>query len=96
MVRSTEEFRALLKAARRAGTPLLAIRTADPASAIAQVSSSVAEKSALLQWDLMTGIRGINKAGVEVIADCFGENTTLGPADVLAASRKLETTRTWF
>ena len=39
MVRSTEEFRGLLKAARRAGTPLLAIRTADPASAIAQVTS---------------------------------------------------------
>jgi hypothetical protein len=90
MVRSTEEFRGLLKAARRAGTPLLAIRTADPATAIAQVTTTVGEKSALLQWDLMTGIRGINRAGVEVIADRFGENTTVGPADVLASTRKLE------
>ena len=68
MVRSTEEFRGLLKAARRAGTPLLAIRTADPATAIAQVTTTVGEKSALLQWDLMTGIRGINRAGVEIVA----------------------------
>ena len=90
MVRSTEEFRGLLKAARRAGTPLLAIRTADPATAIAQVTTTVGEKPALLMWDLMTGVRGINKAAIEVIADCFGENTTLGPADVLAASRKLD------
>jgi hypothetical protein len=90
MVRSTEEFRGLLKAARRAGTPLLAIRTADPATAIAQVTTTVGEKSALLQWDLMTGIRGINRAGVEIVADRFGENTTLGPADVLASTRKLE------
>ena len=37
MTRSTNEFRTQLKAARRAGTPLLAIRTADPASAMAQV-----------------------------------------------------------
>ena len=51
MICSTDEFRELLKAARRAGTPLVAIRTADPASAIAQVSASIGEQSALLIWD---------------------------------------------
>jgi hypothetical protein len=90
MIRLTEEFRALLKAARRAGTPLLAVRTADPTSAVAQVTASVGEQSGLLRWDLMTGIRGINKTGVEVITDRFGDNTMLGPTDVLAASRKLD------
>lgn len=44
MVQSTEEFRALVKAARRAGTPLLAIRTADPASAMAIISECVCAK----------------------------------------------------
>jgi len=90
MICSTEEFRGLLKAARRAGTPLVAIRTADPASAIAQVSASIGEQSALLIWDLMLGIRGMNKAGIQVVADRFGESTTIGPADALAAARKLE------
>jgi hypothetical protein len=90
MICSTEEFRGLLKAARRAGTPLLAIRTADPASAIAQATASIGEQSALLIWDLMLGIRGINKAGVQVVTDRFGETTALGPSDVLAATRKLE------
>ena len=90
MICSTEEFRGLLKAARRAGTPLLAIRTADPASAIAQATASIGEQSALLMWDLMLGIRGINKAGAQVVTDRFGETTALGPSDVLAATRKLE------
>lgn len=37
MIRSTEEFRSVVKAARRVSTPLVAVRTADPASAITQV-----------------------------------------------------------
>ena len=90
MICSTEEFRGLLKAARRAGTPLLAIRTADPASAIAQATASIGEQSALLSWDLMLGVRGINKAGAQVVTDRFGETTALGPSDALAVTRKLE------
>lgn len=82
--------RALESRAPRAGTPLLAIRTADPASAIAQATASIGEQSALLIWDLMLGIRGINKAGAQVVTDRFGETTALGPSDVLAATRKLE------
>ena len=90
MICSTEEFRGLLRAARRAGTPLVAIRTADPASAIAQVSASIGEQAALLIWDLMLGIRGINKPGAQVVAERYGDSTALGPADALAAARKLE------
>jgi len=40
MIRSTEEFRCVFKAARRAGTPLVAIRRADPSSAMAHVTAS--------------------------------------------------------
>jgi hypothetical protein len=90
MIRSIHEFRGLLKAARRAGTPLLAVRTADPASAIAQVTSTVGERSALLIWDLITGVRGLNGCGNEVVANRFGDHTAVGPADVLASARKLE------
>ena len=36
MVHSTEEFRVIVKSARRVGTPLVVVRTADPASAITQ------------------------------------------------------------
>ena len=58
MIRSTEDFRSLLKAARRAGTPLLAVRTADPASAMAQVSASLCGKTEVpvFAWDIMGGI----------------------------------------
>jgi hypothetical protein len=47
-----------LKAARRAGTPLLAVRTADPASAMAQVSASLCGKTEapIFAWDIMGGI----------------------------------------
>jgi hypothetical protein len=90
MIRSTQEFRGLLKAARRAGTPLLSVRTADPASAIAQFTAIVGERSALITWDLIGGVRGLNKCGNEVVANRYGENTAIGPADVLATARKLE------
>ncbi len=90
MIRSTQEFRWLLKAARRAGTPLLSVRTADPASAIAQFTAIVGERSALITWDLIGGVRGLNKCGNEVVANRYGENTAIGPADVLATARKLE------
>jgi hypothetical protein len=90
MVRSTHEFRSLLKAARTAGTPLLAVRTADPASAIGQVRSAVGDQTALLIWDLMSGLRGLNQTGKQAATDRFGESTAIGPSDCLAAARRLE------
>jgi hypothetical protein len=39
MIRNTEEFLSALRAARRASTPLVSIRTADPASAVAMTVS---------------------------------------------------------
>ncbi len=91
MIRSTEDFRSLLKAARRAGTPLLAVRTADPASAMAQVSASLCVKTEVpvFAWDIMGGMTARNKAAKESSANVFGEKTALaGPADVLLALQK--------
>jgi hypothetical protein len=87
----TEEFRSLLKAARRAGTPLVAIRTADPASALAQVATSIGgeKDTPLIAWDILNGLVGRNKTGNAAIAKVLGETSTaLGPADALAAARK--------
>ena len=88
MIRSTEEFRLIVKAARRVGTPLVAVRTADPASAIAQVSVSVNGKNEdvpLVAWDFIGGLQGRNEAGKSAVAKVVGENSAaLGPGDMLA------------
>jgi hypothetical protein len=93
MIRSTEEFRAVIKAARRVGTPLLALRTADPASAITQVCASVNGKQSpppVLVWDFIGGLQGRNEAGKSAVAKVLGENSlVLGPGDVLALAQRV-------
>ena len=93
MIRSTEEFRGAVKAVRRVGTPLLAVRTADPASAITQVCASVNRKQSLppvLVWDFVGGLQGRNEAGKSAIAKFLGENSpVLGPGDVLAVAQRI-------
>jgi len=93
MIRSTEEFRLVFKAARRAGTPLVALRTADPASGMAQVTASVngtSEQTPLLSWDFIGGLQGRNDAGKSAAATVLGENQpSVGPAEVLAAAQRI-------
>lgn len=92
MSRTTDEFRATLKAARRAGTPLITIRTADPASAIAQCSIALNAKgeTPIVVWDIMTGLTGHNETGRAAIGKLSGENGgALGPADVLATAQRI-------
>jgi hypothetical protein len=77
MIRTTEEFRAVVKAARRVGTPLVAVRTADPASAITQVCEAVngrQDPPPLLVWDFIGGLQGRNDAGKSAVAKILGEN----------------------
>jgi len=93
MIRSTEEFRVLVKAARRVGTPLLAVRTADPASAITQVCESINGKQSppsLLVWDFIGGLKGRNDAGKSAVAKVLGENSpVIGPGDALAVAQRI-------
>jgi hypothetical protein len=92
MSRSTEEFRSVFKAARRAGTPLVAVRTADPASAMAQVMASLNGKSEIpvVVWDILNGLTGRNDPGKAAVGKLVGENAgPLGPADSLAATQKI-------
>ena len=85
MIRSTEKFRLVVKAARRVGTPLVVVRTADPASAITQVCASVTGKQdppPFLVWDFIGGLQGRNDAGKSAVAKVLGENSPLiGPGD---------------
>lgn len=92
MSRSTEEFRSVFKAARRAGTPLVAVRTADPASAMAQVMASLNGKSdiSIVVWDILNGLMGRNEPGKAAVGKLVGENAgPLGPADALVAAQKI-------
>jgi hypothetical protein len=91
MIRTTEDFRCSLKAARRAGTPLLAIRTADPASAMNQASLSLSGKVEVpvFAWDILGGLAARNKEAKDTIGQVFGERAAVaGPADVLLALQK--------
>src|SRR6266567_8316345 len=92
MTRSTEDFRGLLKAARRAGTPLLAVRTADPASAMAQVSASLCGKTEVpvFAWDIMGGIAARNEAAKDATAHVFGEKAVIAVAVVVGAQQRPE------
>src|SRR5213593_2405886 len=100
MIRSTEEFRAAVKAARRVGTPLLAVRTADPASAITQACASVNGKQSpppLLVWDFVGGLQGRNEAGKSAVVKVLGENSPgLGPGDALAVAQRIATDAVLF
>src|SRR5437660_12219581 len=91
MIRSTEEFRLVVKAARRVGTPLVVVRTADPASAITQVCASVTGKQdppPFLVWDFIGGLQGRNDAGKSAGAKVLGENSPLiGPGDAPGAAQ---------
>src|SRR4030095_7822602 len=93
MIRSTEEFRAVVKAARRVGTPLLAVRTADPASAITQVCAGAVGKNGpppVLFWDFVGGLQGRDDAVKAAVAKVLGENSpALGPGDVLAVAQRI-------
>src|SRR5881296_2751827 len=94
MIRSTEEFRVVVKAARRVGTPLVAVRTADPASAITQVCGGInngkQSPPPLLVWDFIAGLQGRNDAGKSAVAKVLGENSSMiGPGDVLAVAQRI-------
>ena len=91
MIQSTEEFRSLVRSARRAGTPLLAVRTADPASAMGHVSDCLCCKSEtpVFAWDIMGGLAPRNKVARETAAQLFGESAAVaGPADALLTLHK--------
>ncbi len=93
MIQSTITFQSALKAARRVSTPLIAIRTFDPASAIQIVAASVrkSDTTPILQWDIMRGLGHVNEAGKKLVAQMLDGQSpeAVGPTDVLALGHRL-------
>jgi hypothetical protein len=57
-----------IKAARRCGTPLIVVRTADPAATIDSIRAMYnGTPPPMIQWDIARGALGINEAGTEAL-----------------------------
>ena len=80
------------KAARRASTPLICIRTADPAATMREISASLnGSAPPILLWDIVNGLRGVNKKGKEAaVAGQISPDQTVPPVDALIRCLNLE------
>lgn len=75
-----------LRAIRRAGVPLAAIETSDPAATIKGCITALngkAESTPIMRWDLARGLVGLNRLGKDAAAGC-GEMLT-NPGEALIA-----------
>ncbi len=97
MIRTMEEFVRMFKAARRVSTPLVAVRTADPASTIQTIQETLnakAKKTAILHWDVMRGLLGLNDEGKQAASAVLngGEADVVStrPSDALGFVAKLD------
>jgi len=94
MIQTSQDFVHSFKAARRVSTPIVAVRTPDPASAVHLIQQSLngkGEEAAMLAWDIMRGLYPLNTAGKTEI-DCVAngrDSASIGPADVLALADQL-------
>lgn len=61
------------KSARRVGTPLIAIKTADPAATIQTINANTPAESPIMQWDICRGAMAINEAGQVALNDLTRE-----------------------
>jgi hypothetical protein len=86
-------FQAALKAARRVSTPLIAVRTFDPASAMQAVISSLPKNGPvpIVRWDIMRGIGAVNEAGKAIVTQLLngGNPESIGPSDALGLATRL-------
>ena len=94
MIRSMQEFASAFQAARCVSTPLVAIRTADPASTthfITETLKQGRELPPLLGWDVVRGLYAIGKDSSDELARVLGERqaATVGPTDALSLGQQL-------
>jgi hypothetical protein len=94
MIRSMEEFTSAFRAARCVSTPLVAVRTADPASTthfIIETLKQGRELPPLLGWDVVRGLYAIGKDIGEELARVLGDRQpeTVGPAEALFLAQQL-------
>jgi hypothetical protein len=93
MTQTENDFQRALKAARRVSTPLVAVRTFDPARAleVAVMLLNMESKGApALRWDIMRGPSSLNEAGRGALAEILDgrEPETIGPTEMLTLSRR--------
>lgn len=91
MITTTAQFRDQLQAVRRVGTPLIAVRTADPASATAHVIASLNGKhddTPVFTYDVMRGLDGQNDLGQVAVRSMAADNPQVGPAEALLLAHK--------
>jgi hypothetical protein len=55
------------KAARRVGTPLIAVSTMDPASTIHSIVENTSDSVPIILWDICSGWRPLNEVGLKTI-----------------------------
>ena len=94
MIRCMKEFVSAFRAARCVSTPLVAVRTADPASTTNLLADTVKQgrqPPPLLGWDIIRGLFGIGKDIAEELARVLGDRQpdTVGPADALSLAQLL-------
>jgi hypothetical protein len=66
------------QAARNASTPLVAVRTVDATTTMSAVAGSLnGERPALMVWDVVHGMRGLNDHGQQAIRELFGDTSPL-------------------
>ena len=89
--RPIDQFLKLLRAARRVSTPLLAIRSADPALAIARVQETVGKCAPVVQWDIVRGLIPCNECGAKQLSKLVGERdpSGIGPVETLVLAAQL-------
>jgi hypothetical protein len=90
-VRPIDQFMKNLKAARRVSTPLIAIRSADPALAIERVEESVGKSAPVVRWDIVRGMMPTNESGTKDLAKLLGERDAagIGPVEALVLAAQL-------
>src|SRR2546427_8364128 len=94
MIRSMEEFALAFHAARCVSTPLVAVRTADPASTthfVIETLKQGRDLPSLLGWDVMRGFYAISRENGDELGRVLGdrEAATVGPADALLLAQQL-------
>jgi ATPase family associated with various cellular activities (AAA) len=90
-IRPIDQFMKTLKAARRVSTPLLAIRSADPALAIARVQDLVGKSAAVVHWDVVRGLVPANENATKEIGKLLGDRDAagIGPVEALVLASQL-------
>lgn len=91
LLRPIEQFEMGLRAARRVSTPLVLLRTPDPARTLVRIGAAAGAEAAILLWDIVRGLSPVNEAAKTVIDKVVGERdrASIGPVDALVLASSL-------